>query len=151
MNLYALGLACCIAAGFRPDSEQPLRVNRVGFADRWADYGSRGDTPSFRDYLAVLHLSAPDERPNDLFIKLRLFYFPQDKSDPASLSRGGHRLRSFNAERQSSCDETFASLSQNGTLSFLDPKLKASRFVHLHGKIKRLPESKEMLPCNEVK
>jgi len=130
---------------------QSIRVSLVGFADRWADYGSRGDTPSFRDFLAVQHQGVAGKRPHDVFIKLHFLYFPQDKSDPKSLSENGQQERVFKANRDSSCDETFASLSHDGDVSYLDPQLKPSRFVHLRGSSTKLPPSQATLPCYEVK
>lgn len=130
---------------------QQLRVNLVGFADRWADYGSRGDTPSFRDFLAVQHQAVQGKRPHDVFIKLRFLYWPQDKSDPKSLSENGQQERVLNAKRDSSCDETFASLSHEGDVSYLDPQLRPSRFVHLRGSSTKLPPPQATLPCYEMK
>ena len=130
---------------------QQLRVNLVGFADRWADYGSRGDTPSFRDFLAVHHQGVQGKRPHDVFIKLRFLYWPQDKSDPKSLSENGQQERVLNAKRDSPCDETFASLSHKGDVSYLDPQLKPSRFMHLRGNTTNLPPPQATLPCYEVK
>lgn len=128
-----------------------IRVNLVGFADRWADYGSRGDTPSFRDFLALRHQGVQGKRAHDVFIKLRFLYWPQDKSDPKSLSENGQRERVLNAKRDSSCDETFASLSHEGDVSYLDPQLKPSLFVHLRGSSANLPPPQATLACYEVK
>lgn len=130
---------------------QQLHVNLVGFADRWADYGSRGDTPSFRDFLALQHQRVQGKRPHNVFIKLRFLYWPQDKSDPKSLSENGQQERVLNAKRDSSCDETFASLSHEGDVSYLDPQLKPSRFVHPRGSSTNLPPPQATLPCYEVK
>jgi hypothetical protein len=57
----------------------------------------------------------------------------------------------FNATRESSCDETFASLSHNGDVSFLDPQMKPSWFLQIHGSLTELPPPQATLPCYEVK
>jgi hypothetical protein len=100
--------------------------------------------------LAVQHQRVQGKRPH-VFIKLRFLYWPQDKSDPESLSENGQQERVLNAKRDSSCDETFASLSHEGDVSYLDPQLKPSRFVHLRGSSTNLPPPQATLPCYEVK
>jgi hypothetical protein len=124
-----------------------MRVIIVGFADRWADYGSRGDTPSFRDFLAIRSRRGEAGE----FIKLRLLYWPQDKSDPKQLASGPSREMSFAAAREETCDETFASLSRGKQVSYLDPELKPSRFLFLAKAPAERPRPTLMLPCYQVK
>jgi len=128
-----------------------MRITIIGFADRWADYGSRGDTPSFRDFLAVR--SRPGGRNGEPveFIKLRLLYWPQDKSDPKQLASGPAREMSFAAAREETCDETFASLSKAGQVSYLDPELRPSRFLFLAKAPAQRPIPTLLLPCYQVK
>src|SRR5258708_4365190 len=104
---------------------QQLRVNLVGFADRWADYGSPGDTPSFRDFGGSA-TKGSGEATAQCFHQTRFLYWPQDKSDPKSLLENGQQERVLNAKRDSSCDETFASLSHEGDVSYLDPQSQSS-------------------------
>jgi hypothetical protein len=153
-GIYLLVFICAVVHTNRvlgqTGSGQRLHITLIGFADRWADYGSRGDTPGFRDYLGVLHQTTADKHSRDVFIKLRLLYWSQDKSDPKSFSEEGQKERIFKANRDSSCDETFASLSHDGDVSNFDPQSKPSRFIHLHGKLTELPSPKATLPCYEV-
>lgn len=128
-----------------------IHVTLVGFADRWADYGSRGDIPGFRDFLAVLHQPGSGGTPREVFIKLRLLYWGQGKSDPKSMSEGKQQERVFDAKRDSTCDEDFASLRHEGDVSYLDPKLKPSRFERIRGSLTNLPPPQASLPCYEVK
>jgi hypothetical protein len=134
----------------RTDSQE-LRVLLIGFADRWADYGSRGDTPSFRDFLAIKKGRNDRTVESGEFIKLRLLYWPQDKSDPKHLAEGPSREMSFPAVREASCDETFASLSRSKQVSFLDPELKPSRFVFMSNAPSKRPRARSVLPCYQVK
>jgi hypothetical protein len=131
-------------------SGQQIHITLTGFADRWADYGSRGTTPGFRDYLGVLHQTAEGKHSHDVFVKLRFLYWQVGKSDPKSFSEVGQQERVFKAQRDSSCDETFASLSHEGDVSYLDPQLKPSRFIRLRGRLTTLPSPKATLPCYEV-
>src|SRR5262249_12318652 len=131
-------------------SGQQLHITLTGFADRWADYGSRGDTPGFRDFLGVLHQPAGGKRSRDVFVKLRFLYWQEGKSDPKSFSQADQQERVFKAQRDSSCDETFASLSHEGDISYLDPQSKPSRFIHLRGSLTGVPSSKATLPCYVV-
>ena len=55
-----------------------------------------------------------------------------------------------NAVRDSLCDETFANLSRSGEIEFLDPELKPSQFVVLHGDVKGMPANEGLLPCYVV-
>ena len=131
--------------------EQPLRATLAGFADRWANYGSIGDFPGFRDFLAVLHQPTPGGTPHDVFIKLRFLYWGEGKSDPKSLSVGVQQERVFDAMRDTACDESFASLSHEGDVSYHDPQLKPSRFVRIQGPLKKLPQPQVSLACYVVK
>jgi hypothetical protein len=131
-------------------SGQQLHITLIGFADRWADYGSRGTTPGFRDFLGVLHQPTTDKRSRDVFVKVRFLYWGEDKSDPKSFSEADQKERGFKAQRDSSCDETFASLSHEGDVSYLDPQGKPSVFIHLPGKLVALPSPKVALPCYEI-
>lgn len=151
-SLFILLVFTFLNNGFAQQTNSPpLRVLLVGFADRWADYGSRGDTPSFRDFLAIKRGLKGRAAEPDEFIKLRLLYWPQDKSDPKHLADGASREMSFVATREASCDETFASLRKGKQVSFLDPQLKPSRFVFMsHAPAKR-PRAQSVLPCYEVK
>jgi hypothetical protein len=145
----ALALACYCQTQGQRDHAQRLNVQVVGFADRWANYGSRGDTPSFRDFLAVI--PPKGKRTERVFIKLRFLYFPQDNDDPKSLAETGRQQRKIvNAVRDSLCDETFANLSRSGEIEFLDPELKPSQFVVLHGDVKGMPANEGLLPCYVV-
>ena len=111
-----------------------MHVVIVGFADRWADYGSKGDTPSFRDFLAIR--SQPGGRGGAAgeFIKLRLLYWPQDNSDPKRLAEGPSRGMSFVAAREETCDETFSSLSRSKQVSYLDPELRSHAKTTSHSR-----------------
>jgi hypothetical protein len=131
--------------------QQELPVKLVGFADRWADYGSRSDTPSFRDFLAILKTSGNNKGSFGQFIKIRIMYWPQDKSDPKQLAEYGPYTMVFNAAREVRCDETFADLSREGQVSFLDPQLAKSHFLRLPDAPTKMPLAKSMLPCYEVK
>jgi hypothetical protein len=128
-----------------------MHVVIVGFADRWADYGSKGDTPSFRDFLAIR--SQPGGRGGAAgeFIKLRLLYWPQDNSDPKRLAEGPSRGMSFAAAREETCDETFSSLSRSKQVSYLDPELRPSRFLFLAKAPSERPRPSLILPCYQVK
>lgn len=146
--LIVLVVAMLSARGHSQGETVPqMRVVIVGFADRWADYGSRGDTPSFRDFLALRSRKGEAGE----FIKLRLLYWPQDKSDPKQLASGPSREMSFAAAREETCDETFASLSRGKQVSYLDPELKPSRFLFLAKAPAERPRPTLMLPCYQVK
>jgi hypothetical protein len=134
----------------RAGSGQQLHITLIGFADRWADYGSRGTTPGFRDFLGVLHQPTGGKSSRDIFVKVRFLYWQEGKSDPKSFSEADQQERVFKAQRDSSCDETFASLSHEGDISYLDPQSKPSRFIHLPGKLTGLPSPKAALPCYEI-
>src|SRR4029077_18549045 len=123
-------------------SGQQIHVTLTGLADRWADYGSRGTTPGFRDYLGVLHQTAEGKHSHDVFVKLRFLYWQAGKSDPKSFSEAGQQERGFKDERDSSCAETFVSMSHEGDVSYLDPQLKPSRFIRLRGRLTTLPSPK---------
>ena len=127
---------------------QKLRVLLVGFADRWADYGSRGDTPSFRDFLA---LRRGQRGALSEFINLRLLYWPQDNADPKKLAESPSREITLDAAREATCDESFSSLNSSGQVSFLDPEMKHSRFVILQHAPAMRPRAEAILPCYEVK
>jgi hypothetical protein len=58
---------------------------------------------------------------------------------------------SFDAVREVSCDETFASLSRSKQVSYLDPELKPSRFVFMSNAPAKRPRSRSVLPCYQVK
>ena len=128
-----------------------MRIVIVGFADRWADYGSRGNTPSFRDFLAIWRRPGGRSGEPDEFIKLRILYWPQDKSDPKHLATGPSREMSFAAAREETCDETFSSLSQSRQISYLDPQLRPSRFLFLAKAPAERPRPTLILPCYQVK
>lgn len=153
VSIWLAMFFCTIAVSSRlcaqADKEQPLRVTLIGFADRWADYGSRGNTPGFRDFLAILHRKS--RREHDSFIKVRYLYWREGKSDPKVLSKGKQKNQVLRAKRDSSCDETFAALSHEGEISYLDPQLKPSQFVHMKGSVSKLPPPEMILPCYEVK
>jgi hypothetical protein len=134
----------------RGGSEQKLHITLTGFADRWADYGSRGTTPGFRDFLGVLHQPTGDKRSRNVFVKVRFLYWGESKSDPKLFSQADQQERVFKAQRDTSCNETFASLTQEGDISYLDPQLKPSRFIHLRGRLTALPSPKAILSCYEV-
>ncbi len=85
-----------------------------------------------------------------IFVKVRFLYWQEGKSDPKSFSEADQQERVFKAQRDSSCDETFASLGHEGDVSYLDPQSKPSRFIHLRGKLTGLPSPKAALPCYEV-
>jgi len=128
-----------------------IRVRLIGLADRWSDYGSRGDTPSFRDFLGVrLNSKSRTGTPTE-FVKLRFLYWPQDHADPGDLAKGTSKEEDFDATRDPSCDETFSSLSVGGQISFLDPQLRPSRFVLLPNAPTRRPLRQFVLPCYEVR
>lgn len=140
-----------ISGHCKQTTSHPIRVQLIGFADRWADYGSRGDTPSFRDFLAIKKSGNGRKAEPGEFIKLRLLYWPQDKSDPKHLSEGPSRKMSFVAARELTCDESFASLSRSKQVSFLDPQLKPSRFVFMKNAPAKKPLAQSVLPCYQVK
>ena len=149
--LMALGMLMMSAAGnAQADRGQQIHITLTGFADRWADYGSRGTTPGFRDYLGVLHQTAEGKHSHNVFVKLRFLYWQEGKSDPKSFSEADQQEGVFKAQRDTSCDETFASLSHEGDVSYLDPQLKPSRFIRLRGKSTALPSAKATLPCYVV-
>lgn len=147
LSVIVLSTSLCAQAR----GERTIRVTLVGFADRWADYGSRGDMPGFRDFVAVLHESRPGGASHDSFIKIRFLYWREGKSDPKSFSEGEQQRRVIEAKRDVSCDETFGTLSREGEISYLDPQLKPSRFVHMKGRFSKLPPPQMRLPCYEVK
>jgi hypothetical protein len=151
-SFLILFLSMFLNSGRSQQTDSPqLRVLLIGFADRWADYGSRGDTPGFRDFLGVLHQPTGGKSSRDVFVKLRFLYWQEGKSDPKHLAEGPAREMSFAAAREASCDETFASLSRSKQVSFLDPQLKPSRFVIMsHAPVKR-PRAQSVLPCYQVK
>jgi hypothetical protein len=142
--------ACCYGQIQQPEILQ-LRAKLIGFADRWANYNSRGDTPSFRDFLAVTGAPGENTDTSQRFIKIRILYWPQDNSDPKDLIQATLHEQHFNVRREPSCDETFASLSHEGEVSYLDPQLKPSRYMHLRGTGQKLPPTESVLPCYEVK
>lgn len=135
---------------FAQSMNSSIRVTLVGFADRWADYGSRGDTPGWRDFLGVLRCPREKKCTGNSFVKVRMLYWGEGKSDPRKLADAEQVERTFTAKRESSCDETFEHLSHQGDVNYLDPKLRPSRFVRITGNINRLPALETTLPCYQV-
>jgi len=113
------------------NAPQTIRAVLVGMADRWADYGSRGDVPSVRDFLAVERLRRSDGVWSSKFIKVRMLYWPQDKSDPRRLVLVPAHEAELMATRETSCDESFSNLSRTGQVSFLDPNSAVPRQISI--------------------
>lgn len=128
------------------NNEKKLRVQIVGFADRFYD-APRG-WPRFREFLAIRldQKDTPDE-----FIKLQLQYWPQDKVDPRQLAESASSEITFDATREVTCDESYSSLSSSGKVSLFDPENKPSRFVILPHAPKKRPPLESILPCYQVK
>jgi hypothetical protein len=128
-----------------------INVVFVGFVDRWSNYGSIGDVPSIRDFLALMRGPSGKESMPPKFIKLRFLYFPQDKSDPIVFAKRDPSEKEFFASREPACDESFSSLSRIGDVAAHDPDLRPSRFLKLSGDEIKLPQPKNLLPCYEVR
>jgi hypothetical protein len=146
-----LGHAQQSTAPQQTDPTQPLKVRLVALEDRWADYSSMTDAPSFRDFLAVGASQDSSGKPHEEFIKLRIEYWSRDNADPKRLADSPSLPMLFVATREAACDETFASLSRIDQVSYVDPEMKPSRFVSVPGALTKRPSPKSVLPCYAVK
>lgn len=152
-GLSATSMFILVLITFAQTYDPGRRVNvvLVGLADRWSDFGSIGDGPSVRDFLALIRDRYGKKPSASEFIKLRFLYFPQDRSDPKDIAKKGSAEQEFFARRAQWCDETFASLKASGDVSAHDPDLRPSRFLKLSGDEIKLPQPKNLLPCYEVR
>ena len=142
-------IAVCHAIGARPTNgaRQKIAVAFVGYADRWGNFASFTDSPSVRDFLAVLSVHEDLQRATQKFVKLRFLYWPQRDSDPKVLARHPPPLTTFYARRETWCDEQFSSLSREGEVSTVDSKAPPSRFLLLQDGEIKLPSPEERLAC----
>ena len=140
---------CCFARPAAP-THQSIRLRVIGFADWWADYGSIGDCPSFMDFLAIKS-NLTGQVGNGLeFVKLRILNWPQDRGYARLLTDKVSKEEVYEAAREPTCDETFSSLSLKGQISFLDSRLKPSRFVALSNAPPKRPSKRSILACYQV-
>lgn len=132
-------------------SRQEIAVVLIGYADRWGEFSSYTDSPSVRDFLAVIQHHRNPQPNSEKFIKLRFEYWPQDHSDPKLFAQEAPPISKFYARRTRWCDEAFNSLSREGESSTVDSKAPPSRFLRLKNGTVSLPSAEEVLPCYVVR
>jgi hypothetical protein len=114
----------------------------VAFADRWSDFGARGNVPSVRDFLA-------SKKGQAKLVKLRVHYWPQE-ADPLNGIGLKASTISLHVTRSKFCDESVASLKGNGEIDPSDPELRRPRLKVLQGAERtKVPSEKTTLACYE--